>query len=103
MISNKSLRAFQDLAPITAERERTRIRAEIDAEMDATLAEGAARREAEAGRAIALRDTRQAKARAHIAEQERLIAEDATAEHERRAAIRAEVERDVRAWERRVT
>lgn len=97
MISNKSLRSFQELGAIGEERERARIRAEIADELDANLDQIRRERDAEEGRQHWAHSLRHATAAKRMAEPTPNRTPEETRQH--RAQIRRGVEADVTRWE----
>ena len=97
MFSEKAFREWQARRPEIEERERQRIRAEIEAEVDAAHIQIRNQREAELARERLLHARRHETAIRQLGQPTPELTE--AQKRERRAEIRRGVERDVEAWE----
>jgi len=97
MFSEKSFLAWQARRPEIEERERQRIRAEIEAEVDAAHTQIRNQRETELSRERLLHARRHETALRQLRQPMPELTE--AQKRERRAEIRRGVERDVEAWE----
>ncbi|WP_267424912.1 hypothetical protein [Methylobacterium sp. GC_Met_2] len=97
MFSEKAFQAWQARRGEVEERERQRIRADVEAEVDATLAQIRREREAEIAREQLARSFRHATAVRQMGQPRPVLTE--AQKRERHAEIRRGVERDLEAWE----